>query len=97
LITIGAFVLFLLAIVGTVLLVKEAFVMPFMGNRVAIIPIKGDITLEGCGSSIFGTYQCARVSRIKKSLKEADGDPTVRAVVLRWRERCCQQGIDEGN
>ncbi|HDH41806.1 MAG TPA: signal peptide peptidase SppA [Candidatus Altiarchaeales archaeon] len=82
LITIGAFVLFLLAIVGTVLLVKEAFVMPFMGNRVAVIPIKGDITLEGCGSSIFGTYQCARVSTIKKSLREADGDPTVRAVVL---------------
>jgi len=82
LITIGALVLFLLAIVGTVLLVGEVFIIPFMGDNVAIIPIKGDITLEGCGGSIFGTYQCARVSTIKRSLKEADGDPTVRAVVL---------------
>jgi len=82
LVTIGAFVLFLLAIVGTVLLVGEVFVMPFVGNKVAIIPIKGDITLEGCGGSIFGTYQCAQVNTIKKSLKDADEDPTVRAVVL---------------
>lgn len=81
-ITIGTFVLFILVIAGIVLLVEKIAVVPFMGNKVAVIPIKGDITLESCGGSIFGTYQCARASKIKKSLKEADKDPTVKAVVL---------------
>ncbi len=81
-VTIGAFVLFLLAAVGIVLLVEDVFVMPFAGNKVAVIPIKGDITLEGCGGGLFGSSQCAQVAVIKKRLREVDEDPMVRAVVL---------------
>jgi protease-4 len=82
LITMGTFVLFILVIAGIVLLVGKLVVVPFEGNKVAVIPIKGEITLESCGGSIFGTYQCARSSAIKKSLREADRDPSIKAIVL---------------
>lgn len=82
LITFGVFVLFLFSIVGFFMLMGEVFTMPSVDNKVAVIPIKGEITLEECGGSIFGSYQCAQVSVIKKKLEEADEDPTVKAIVL---------------
>ncbi len=81
LITLGVFVLFLFAIVGTLAFIGGVDI-PSMGNKVVIIPIKGEITSEGCGGSIFGSYQCAQVNVIKKRLKRADEDPTVKAIVL---------------
>lgn len=53
-----------------------------IGNKVAIIPIKGEITYEGCSGGIFGSPQCAQVGEIKKMLKDAEDDSSVRAVVL---------------
>ncbi|MBN2014125.1 MAG: signal peptide peptidase SppA [Candidatus Altiarchaeota archaeon] len=82
LITFGVFVLFLFAMIGVVMLVGEVFTMPSIGNKVAVIPIKGEITLEDCGGSIFGSYQCAKVSEIKEKLKKAEEDPMVKAIVL---------------
>lgn len=81
LITFGVFVVFLFAVVGTLVVVSQLN-LPQIGYSVAVIPIKGEITLEKCGGSLFGSVQCATVSDIKKELKAADEDPLVSAIVL---------------
>lgn len=53
-----------------------------IGDKVAIIPIKGEITYESCSIGIFGGSQCAQTSEIKRMLKEMEDDSSVKAVVL---------------
>ena len=55
---------------------------PIIGQKVAVIPVRGMITLDGCAVSIFGGGDCASVSAIKEDLRLADEDPTVKAIVL---------------
>jgi len=56
--------------------------LPLMGNKVAIIPIKGSITTESCGVSMFGREQCAEVALVKSRIDAAEGDPSVKAIIL---------------
>jgi len=57
--------------------------LPIIGQKVAIIPIKGEITLEGCSGGILTAGpDCANVAAIKESLKAADRDDSIRAIVL---------------
>jgi protease-4 len=79
LITFGVFVVFLFAVVGTLVVVSQLN-LPTIGYSVAVIPIKGDITLEECGGSIFGSVQCATVGDLKR--EPAEEDPLVSAIVL---------------
>jgi protease-4 len=53
-----------------------------LGQKVAIIPVKGEITSGGCSSSIFGSSACADVTVIKEMLDKANEDDSVRAIVL---------------
>jgi len=55
---------------------------PVLGQKVAVIPIKGEITAEGCSASLFGSSACANAAEIKELLKSADRDNSIRAVVL---------------
>ncbi|MFH1722325.1 MAG: signal peptide peptidase SppA [Candidatus Altiarchaeota archaeon] len=51
------------------------------GDKVAVIPVKGVITMEGCPTT-FGGPSCAHVDTIKDLLKEADEDSSVKSIVL---------------
>ena len=84
LIAFGAVVFLALTVGLLYLLISSIDVnqLPLIGQKVAVIPIKGTITLEGCSGGIFGTAQCASVSTIKEMLKNADEDNSVRAIVL---------------
>ena len=55
---------------------------PIIGQKVAVIPVKGEITLDGCSVSIFGGGDCASVTAIKNDLQLADDDPSIKAIVL---------------
>lgn len=80
-ITFVVFVLFLFAAVGTLAVIGQLS-LPYIGSDIAVIPIKGEITMEECGSSIFGRYECAQVSEIRNKLRDADNDPLIKAIVL---------------
>jgi len=80
LITIGVAVFFILVIVITLALVGNITIIS--GNNIAIIPIKGEITMGGCGGSIFGSVQCAQVSKIKGMIEDSNKDNSVRAIIL---------------
>jgi len=55
----------------------------FGGGYVAVIPVKGEITLGDCGGSLLGgTPVCANVQDIKNSLQEANDDVTVEGILL---------------
>ncbi len=79
--TIGIFVLFFFAMVGTLVILGGTDIGP-TGNKIAVIRIKGEITSESCGGGLFGATGCAQASTISKKLKDADNDPNVRAIVL---------------
>ncbi|HDI73264.1 MAG TPA: hypothetical protein ENF58_03940, partial [Candidatus Altiarchaeales archaeon] len=66
LIAFGAVVFLALTVGLLYLLISSIEVnqLPLIGQKVAVIPIKGTITLEGCSGGIFGTAQCASVSTI---------------------------------
>lgn len=84
LIAFGA-VIFLALTVGLLYLLISSIEinqLPLIGQKVAVIHIKGTITLEDCSASIFSVEQCAKVSTIKEMLKSADEDNSVRAIVL---------------
>ena len=84
--------LLILVVVSCLLLTAAAFAvllggirmsqLPLVGQKVAIIPVKGEITAEGCSASLFSSASCANVASIKEKLKAADKDPSIRAVVL---------------
>ena len=56
--------------------------LPLMGQKIAIIPVKGEITADGCSASLFSSASCADVAAIKEMLEAADKDDSIRAVVL---------------
>jgi len=56
--------------------------LPLLGSKVAIIPIKGMITTESCGVSMFGREQCAEVALVKSRIDAAEGDSSVKAIIL---------------
>lgn len=80
------FVVFCLVVsVGVVFFVFSVFKLsslPVIGQKVAVIPLKGEITAEGCSGGLFGAPSCVSVSAVKNMLKEADADSSVRAIVL---------------
>jgi len=73
-----------LGIIGSIALVGEfnENEMPFFGNKIAIVPIKGYITTESCGPSMIGGTQCAEVAVVKSRIRSAESDPSIRAIVL---------------
>ena len=52
-----------------------------MPGKVVVIPIKGTITSGGCGD-VFGGGQCASVDVVKRMIKEAEEESSVKAIVL---------------
>jgi protease IV len=83
LVTFGVIALFVFIFAFAIAFIFSGVDMPaFRGGNVAVIPIKGQITLGGCQSGLFGTVSCADVDTIKKHLRDADKDPTVKAIVL---------------
>jgi len=73
-----------LGIIGIIALVGEfnENEMPFFGNKIAIVPIKGYITTESCGPSMIGGAQCAEVAIIKSRIQSAESEPSIKAIVL---------------
>jgi len=83
-ITIGAFVLFIIGTIGIVFFFAAIVSSDFspIGNKISVIPIKGEITMEGCSGGLFGIPQCTNVKRLKDIIKREDNDPMVKAIVL---------------
>jgi len=52
------------------------------GGKVAVVPVYGTITLGGCPGNLLQVQSCAQVDNLKKLLREADNDPSVKAIVL---------------
>lgn len=71
-----------IATIGILIILGLQNELPLIGNKVAVIPIKGEITTEGCSCNIFGCEECAQVKVIKEWLKNAEEDNSVRAIVL---------------
>ena len=75
--------LFVLVVAFGIAALMSGFEVPAIGGGdVAVIPVHGTITLGGCPGSLFYAESCAQVEEIKKQLKDADGDPAVKAIVL---------------
>lgn len=68
--------------VGTLLILGMQDKLPLMGKKVAVIPIKGEITTGSCQCNILGCVQCAQVKVVKAMLETADRDSSIRAIVL---------------
>jgi protease-4 len=54
----------------------------FLGGDVAVVPIHGPIMMGGCPGGFLGGSSCANVEEIKGLLRQADDDPTVKAILL---------------
>lgn len=80
----AALIIFFVGVIslGILLLVGLENELPLIGQKVAIIPIKGEITSGGCSCNIFGCEQCAQVKVLKEMLKAAEEDNSVKAIVL---------------
>jgi protease-4 len=82
-ITFGVLCAFILVIAFVIAALVGGMDMPSVsGGNVAVVPIYGTITMGGCGGSILSSESCADVSEIKQELKDADKDPSVKAIVL---------------
>ncbi|HHQ44930.1 MAG TPA: signal peptide peptidase SppA [Candidatus Altiarchaeales archaeon] len=84
LVSIGVLSLFFLVFILLIFVFSQGLEFSGFGaNEVRIIPVKGLITMEGCGGCLLsGISQCAQVPVIKKQLSDAEKDPTVAAVML---------------
>jgi len=82
----GIFCFLILGVVGVYFMVDELMNMnqlPLVGQKILVIPIKGEITMEGCsGSFLTGVPACARVDDIKRKLEYADSSSEIKAVIL---------------
>ncbi len=57
--------------------------LPFIGQKILVVPIKGQITMEGCSGSFFtGVPQCVKVDDIRQKLEYADSSSEIRAIIL---------------
>lgn len=83
LITLALFLLFFFIVLAGVLFFVNIRNLEIpIGQNIAVIPIKGEITNDACSCNIFGCEQCANTKKIKELLDAADNDMTVRAIVL---------------
>jgi len=81
--TFGVLALFILVLAFVMAALVSGLDMPSIGGgSVAVIPIHGPITMNGCSGGLFGGGYCASVDEIKEELRNADADPTIRAIVL---------------
>lgn len=57
--------------------------LPIIGEKITVISIKGGITSEECSRDLLGgSSKCTSVGEIRRKLENAEGDSTVRAVIL---------------
>ena len=57
--------------------------LPIIGGKILVIPIKGEITMEGCSGNIFtGIPRCVKVGDIKEKLKYAESNNEIKAIIL---------------
>ncbi len=82
LITVSLVVFFLVVVLAGILLISKVNELPLIGQKVAIIPIKGEITEGGCACTVFSCEQCADVKTVKDMITAADNDASIRAIVL---------------
>ena len=75
-------IFFIFVLIAGVLVITKLNELPLIGQKVAIIPVRGEITTEGCPCNIFGCEECAEVKTIKEMLEIADNDITIKAIVL---------------
>jgi protease-4 len=82
-ITFGVLALFVLVIAFIIFILTQWSSMPVIGRgAVAVIPLKGTITLGGCPGGLFYIEECSQVNVIKQYLKDASEDNSIKAVVL---------------
>ncbi|MBD3387505.1 MAG: signal peptide peptidase SppA [Candidatus Altiarchaeales archaeon] len=76
--------LFVMVVAFSIAALLSGFNVPELGTGgdVAVIPIHGTITMGSCPGSLLYMESCAQVDTIKKQLRDADKDPTVKAIVL---------------
>jgi len=74
--------LILLALLVVLPLSYLIYKSPAVGGAIAVIPVKGFITLEECSQGIFSQGECASVPEIKQQLNDANEDWTVKAILL---------------
>ena len=79
-----ALVVFFVGIIsaGIILILQLDYEIPFLRQKVAIIPIQGEITTGDCSCNILGCEVCAQVSVVKNMLESADNDGAIGAIVL---------------
>ncbi len=57
--------------------------LPIIGEKIMVISIRGGITSEECSRDLLGgSSKCTSVGEIRRKLENAEGDGTVRAVIL---------------
>ena len=83
LITLGLIVFFMgIILVGILLISQLNYSLPFIGRKIAIIPIQGEITSGGCTCNILGCETCAQTGVVEEMLNRAEKDGSVGAIVL---------------
>jgi len=85
LLTFGILALFILVLGLVVVFLATGFgdVRGLGGGYVAVIPIKGEITSGGCGGDLLsGPVACANAEDVKESIREANEDWSVDAILL---------------
>lgn len=83
LITLALFLFFFFIVLAGVLFFMNIKNLEIpIGQNIAVISIKGEITDELCACNIFGCEQCANTKKIKELLNAADNDITVKAIIL---------------
>ncbi len=82
----GVLCFLILGALGVYFMVDELMDMnklPLVGQKILVIPVKGEITMEGCsGSFLTGVPVCAKVNDIKRKLEYADSSSEIKAVIL---------------
>jgi protease-4 len=78
----GFIVLVLMLALGLLLAGSKFSAVSLSAQKVAVIPLRGEITLEGCSGGLFAAAECIDVASVKQELRKADDDPSVKAIVL---------------
>ncbi|MFH1402738.1 MAG: signal peptide peptidase SppA [Candidatus Altiarchaeota archaeon] len=83
LVTFGVLAFFVVVIASIVIMLTQIGSMPVIGRgSVAVIPLRGMITMSGCPGGLFYVEECSQVSVIKQYLNDASKDSSIKAVVL---------------
>ncbi|MBU0762883.1 MAG: hypothetical protein KKD39_07640, partial [Candidatus Altiarchaeota archaeon] len=82
-ITFGVLALFVFIFAFALVALMSSSDLPVLsGGEVSVIPVYGAIVMGGCPGGIFSEGSCADVETIKQQLRDADNDPSVKAIVL---------------